>query len=159
MAGRQQASPSVPDPAPDPDLAPDAAQRIWLRAVGDSALQAEAAGSANRLCADLRIGMVRWIGGEGYRALLARALGETRPGHPVLAGLTCFGEDEPAMRAAVRTHGADALVAGMVAVLRAMISLLGRIMGDEMAVHLVEQNCLPSLREGGRRARAEDHDG
>jgi hypothetical protein len=117
------------------------------------------AGSANSLFVDLRIGMVRWIGGEGYRALLARSLGETRSEHPALAGLTCFGEDEPAIRAAVRKHGADAVAAAMVAVLRAMIALLGRIMGDEMAVHLVEQNCSPSLREGGRRVRAEDNDG
>lgn len=157
MGGRQRALPSGPEPDPNP--APDAAQRIWWRAVGDSALQAEVAGSANRLCADLRIGMVRWIGGEAYRALLARALGETRPGHPALEGLTCFGEDEPAIRAAVRKHGADAMAAGMLAVLRAMIALLGRIMGDEMAVHLVEQNCAPSLRAGGRRARAEEDDG
>lgn len=155
MSGRRRASP----PAMEPDEAPDAAQRIWLQAVGDAALRAEVAGSANRLCVDLRVGMVRWIGGEAYRALMARALGETRRGHPALAGLTCFGEDEPAIRAAVRKHGADAVAAGMVAVLRAMIVLLGRIMGDEMAVHLVEQNCLPSLREGGRRVRAEDDDG
>ncbi len=141
MAGRQRASPS----APEPDEDPDAAQRIWLRAVGDAALHAEVAGSADHLCRNLRIGMVRWIGGEGYRALLARALGETRPEHPALAGLTCFGEDEPAIRAAVRKHGADAVATGIVAVLRAMITLLGRIMGDDMAVHLVEQNCSPNL--------------
>lgn len=144
MAGRQRASPSVPGPDPDPDQAPDAAQQIWLRAVGDSAQQAEVAASADRLCGNLRIGMVRWIGGEGYRALLARSLGETRRGHPALAGLTCFGDDEPAIRAAVRKHGADAVATGLVAVLRAMITLLGRIMGEEMAVHLVEQNCTPS---------------
>ncbi|HUG27993.1 MAG TPA: hypothetical protein VMK53_06810 [Gemmatimonadales bacterium] len=146
MAGRQRASPR----APDPEQAPDAAQRIWLRAVGDSALHAEVAGSADRLSGDLRIGMVRWIGGEAYRALLARALGETRREHPALVGLTCFGDDEAALRAAVRKHGAEAVAAGMVAVLRAMITLLGRIMGDDMAVHLVEQNCSP--RHQGERA-------
>lgn len=118
--------------------------------MGDASLQAEVAGSADRLCGNLRIGMVRWIGGEGYRALLARALAETRRQHPALAGLTWFGEDEPAIRAAVRKHGADAVVAAMVAVLRAMITLLGRIMGDDMAVHLVEQNC--SRNHPGERA-------
>lgn len=146
MAGRQRASPS----GPEPDQPPDAAQRIWLRAVGDAALQAEVAGSADQLYRNLRIGMVRWIGGEGYRALLARALAETRRQHPALAGLTCFGEDEPAMRAAVRKHGADAVTTGVIAVLRAMITLLGRIMGDDMAVHLVEQNCAPD--HSGERA-------
>lgn len=140
MAARQRASPA----ATEPEQAPDAAQRIWRRAVGDAALPAEVAGSANRLSGDLRIGMVRWIGGEGYRALLARALAETRREHPALARLTCVGEDEPAIRMAVRKHGADAVAAGLVAVLRAMITLLGRIMGDDMAVHLVEQNCSPS---------------
>lgn len=148
MGGRQRTSSSGPEPAPD------AAERIWLRAVGAAAPQAEIAGRADRLWVDLRIGMVRWIGGEAYRALLSRSLSETKPGHPVLKGLTCFGEDEPAIRAAMRKHGADAVAAAMLAVLRAVTALLGRIMGDEMAVHLVEQNCLPS-----RRGRAPDAGG
>jgi hypothetical protein len=154
MGGRRRASPS----APEPDQAPDAAQRIWLHAVGDSTLRTEVAGSADHLWVGLRIGMVRWIGGEGYRALLARTLGETRGGHPALAGLTCFGEDGAAIRAALRKHGADAVAAGMVAVLSGVISLLGRIMGNEMAVHLVEQICMSSLPGGARSGRAEaDH--
>ncbi|MFN2317772.1 MAG: hypothetical protein ABR551_13505 [Gemmatimonadales bacterium] len=154
MGGRRRAESPVSESDPIPG--PDAARQIWLRAVGDAAKSAEQSASADQLCADLRIGMVRWIGGEAYRALLGRVLVETRHGHPALAELTCFGEDEPAIRAAVRKHGADAVAAGMVAILTAMIALLGRLMGDEMALHLVKQNCLPTLRAGGNLTRAEE---
>ena len=41
--------------------------------------------------------------------------------------------------AAVRAHSADEVATGMVALVAALVELLGRIIGQEMAVRLVEQ--------------------
>ena len=106
--------------------------------------------SADHLCALLRSGLGQWIGANGYRVLLDRALGEARPDHPVLGTFGCQGGDDPATLATVKEHGPDALAAGMVALLTVLIALLGRIMGDEMAVHLVEQTGTPRPSNVGR---------
>jgi transcriptional regulator GlxA family with amidase domain len=57
----------------------------------------------------------------------------------------------------VRANGADQVAAGMVAWVAVMMDLLGRIIGEETAVRLVEQTAIPSPRgvvstesEGGR---------
>ena len=71
--------------------------------------------------------------------LLDRALALARAEHPVLGESSCLGGDEPATTAAARAHGAAEVAAGMVALVAALIELLGRIIGDEMAVRLVEQ--------------------
>jgi hypothetical protein len=109
------------------------------------------------MCAELRTGLGRWIGTEGYQALVDRALTLARPKHPVLGSFSCLGGDEQGTAAAVGAHGAADVAAGLVAFVTAVIELLGRIIGDEMAVRLVEQIAVPSPRgvvsnkiQGGR---------
>ena len=46
----------------------------------------------------------------------------------------------------MRAHSAAEVAAGMVALVAALIELLGRIIGEEMAVRLVEQTGIPSPR-------------
>jgi hypothetical protein len=100
-----------------------------------------------RTCIQLRAGLGRWIGAMGYRALLDRALVLARAEHPALAGLSCHGGDEEAVAAAVRTHGASDVAAGMVALVAGLVDLLGRIIGEEMAVRLVEHTGVQIGRE------------
>jgi len=126
--------------------ATDAARGLWARAAGSAGAPEEIAVAAERLCTGLRAGLGRWIGAEGYRALLDRALGLVRAKHPVLDGLSCLGGDEPLTAAAVRAHGAAEVAAGMEALVAALIELLGRIIGEDMAVRLVEQAAMPSPR-------------
>jgi hypothetical protein len=127
--------------------ATDAARRLWARAVGDATAPEEVAAAAERTCTQLRAGLGRWIGADGYRALLDRALALAlaRAEHPALGDLPCLGGDLPATMAVVRAHGAGATAAGLVALVAALIELLGRIIGDEMALRLVEQIGMPSL--------------
>jgi hypothetical protein len=124
--------------------ATDAARRLWARAAGDATAPEEVAAAAERMCTELRTGLGRWIGVDGYRALLDRALGLARAEHPALADLPCLGGDLPAAVAVVRAQGAGAVAAGLVALVAALIELLGRIIGDEMALRLVEQLGMPS---------------
>jgi hypothetical protein len=142
---------------PKSGAASDAARRLWERAADGTSAPDKVAAAADRMCTELRTGLGRWIGAEGYQALVDRAVAVTRAEHPALDGFSCIGGDEPGTAAVVGAHGAADVAAGLVAFMTAMIELLGRIIGDEMAVRLVEQIAVPGSRgvvrsktEGGR---------
>jgi hypothetical protein len=102
----------------------------------DSATEAE---QAFRL---LAIELSRWFGFYGYHALLTRALAEARREHPVLATIQVRSATEPWFEPfpeAAGTHGADAAIQGWVALLTELLDLLGRLIGEGLAVKLVSQ--------------------
>jgi hypothetical protein len=93
----------------------------------------------------------RWFGFEGYDALVARTIDRARVAHPVLRSLDTaippkgngrareevrMASIAAALRALPPAEAADALV-GM---LGTFISLLGRLVGDDMAVRLILQS-------------------
>jgi hypothetical protein len=119
--------------------ATEVARGLWQRAVGDSPTPEDVAAAATRMCTELRAGLSRWVGAMGYHALIDRALLLARAEHPALGSLSCHGGDEPVTTGAVRAHSADEMATGMVALVAALVELLGRIIGQEMAVRLVEQ--------------------
>jgi hypothetical protein len=119
--------------------ATEVARRHWARAVGDTSTLEEVAAAAERTCTQLQAGLARWVGTMGYRALIDRALLLARAEHPALGSLSCHGGDEPVTTAAVRAHSAAEVATGMVALVATLIDLLSRIVGEEMAVELVNQ--------------------
>lgn len=129
------------------EAALDAARRHWERVLGSAETPDEVALAADRMCAQLRAGLGRWIGDAGYRSLFERALRVTRTDHPALAQLSFDAGDQVATSAEVRAHGTREVAAGMVALVGTVIQLLGRIIGEEMALRLVEH--------WGDRARAD----
>ncbi len=131
-----------------PAAATKVAKLVWWGAAsGDTDSAEEVAAVTERVCIQLRAGLGRWIGTMGYRALLHRALALARAEHPALAGLSCHGGDEEMIAAAVRTHGSAEVAAGMVALVAILVDLLGRIIGEDMAVRLVEETVVPTSRE------------
>lgn len=139
------------------EAATETARRLWVNGAGDASAPEEVAAAAERLCTQLREGLGRWIGADGYRALLHRALGLARAEYPTLTGLSWRGGEEPEIAAAVRAHGPAEVTASVVGLVATLIDLLGRIVGEEMAVQLVEQTGKPGPRsvvstetEGGR---------
>ena len=119
--------------------ATEVARRHWARAAGDTNTLEEVAAAATRTCTQLQAGLARWVGTEGYRALIDRALLLARAEHPALGSLSCHGGDEPATTAAVRAHTAAEVTAGVMVLVATLIDLLSRIVGEEMAVELVSQ--------------------
>ena len=84
----------------------------------------------------------RWFGPYAYHALLMRALARARVDHPVLAAVRVRAQLEPdldGLADGARTHGADAMTEGVVTVLTTLVQLLGRVIGEDMAVRLVDQ--------------------
>jgi hypothetical protein len=126
--------------------ATEVARRHWARAAGDTSTLEEVAATAERTCTQLQAGLARWVGTEGYRALLHRALLLARAEHPALGSLSFHGGDQPLTTAAVRAHSAAEVTAGIVVLVATLIDLLSRIVGEEMAVELVNQAVAASPR-------------
>jgi hypothetical protein len=129
-----------------PAAATEVARLLWARAAGGTDSPEEVAAAAERTCIQLRAGLGRWIGAMGYRTLLDRALVLARAEHPALGSLSCHGGDEEMIMAAVRLHGAAEVAAGMVSLVAGVGELLGRIIGEEMALRLVEQTGMQTGR-------------
>jgi hypothetical protein len=140
---------------------PEAAEHLWGCVTRHGGTPAEAGAAAERLCNELRTELGRWIGTDGFAALAQRASVISRAQHPALNGLSCLGgssaEHTPAV--ATRTYDAAEVAAGMVAWLTTVIELLGRIIGEEMAMHLVAQIEIPSSRAVASIGSEEDRNG
>jgi hypothetical protein len=100
--------------------------------------------AADRACRRVSDELARWIGSDGCRALFARALTTAQAaGHPVLdtvrisaRSVYCLdGLAESATR-----HGPAAASEGAAAILSAVIELLGRLIGDDMALSLFQHS-------------------
>ena len=117
----------------------EAAQRLWARASSGATTPAEVAAAVEHMCDLLSSGLGRWIGVAGYRALLRRAVGITVKEYPGVGGFACLGGASPV------TPGREA-VTGVTTLVATLIELLGVIIGEDMAVRLVEQAGMPGPR-------------
>jgi hypothetical protein len=116
----------------------------------DTAQTVAAAEQAARLLGDA---LSRWFGPYGYHALLTRALVEARGAHPVLAAVSVRSPLEPFLDGLVegaRAHGNRAMTTGVTTVLATVIDLLGRLIGEDMALYLVEQSVPAVARDVAR---------
>ncbi len=124
----------------------DAARRLWANVANGADSPEEVAEAAERLCGQMRIELGRWIGPQGYGALLGRALALAAAKHPALKALPGLEGEEPVTAKAVKAQGVARVAAGLVALVAALIDLLGGVIGAEMAMRLVEQTGIPSPR-------------
>jgi hypothetical protein len=99
-------------------------------------------GLAERTSTDVATALARWFGPYGYHALLTRALTSARSAHPALASVSIRAPLEPVLDGladAAETFGIPPVLDGVAAVLAAVLDLLGRMIGEDMALHLVER--------------------
>lgn len=99
----------------------------------DEALQRTCA----RVCSNLRDTM----GDDGCTALLARALARTEAKHPALTTIRRINRGNIAIdnvADGVETHGVAATTAAVEALLTALIDVLGKLIGDDMAIRIME---------------------
>lgn len=118
--------------------ATDAASSVWTDRVGDDQSATATATATIDLLHGLRIGLGRWIGVAGYETLLDRAVGIAREDFPWISVLFQPEMEPSDIVAAVESFGTPVVVAGGKKLLAVMIELLGRIVGIDMAVHLVK---------------------
>ena len=132
------------------------ARRLLARAgehrdAGDSLADPVAAGE--RVSRSLAESLSRWFGPYGYHAILTRALAEARDAHPALTAVRVRSSSDPTLDGladAAMMHGTNTIPEAITAVLSAVIELLGRVIGEDMAVHLVEQAVPSSVPRADR---------
>ena len=113
---------------------------------GDADSEARAAAAA---CNSLYRGLSRWVGPDGCHALFTGALAEARTDHPALLQIQLRARSDPYVDGVAETimaHGEAATGAGFESVLVRLIALLGRLVGDEMAMKLLEQSLAATER-------------
>lgn len=121
------------------------AEAVWGSAVRDVAPTDDVGAVVDRLLTVIEAGLRRWIGAEGYAVLLARAASETLPTRPALAGLADVVTAPPVGVAATGYTDAETRQA-VLTLLVTMMRLLGDIIGEDMAIRLVELSGTPSTR-------------
>jgi hypothetical protein len=108
--------------------------------------------AATRICDQLYRDFSRWIGADGCDALFARALARAQHDHPALNDIHLGRSDSclDGVAESVQAHGASAVAEGLEEMLVALIELLGRLIGDDMASKLIEQSAARDTQDPAR---------
>jgi hypothetical protein len=94
------------------------------------------------------------MGEDGSSALLARALSQTERAHPALQSIRRLNGGSihlDGVIAGVEAHDVAELTAAVEALLAALIDILGRLIGEDMAIRLIDSDPVPSRRRAGAR--------
>jgi hypothetical protein len=111
---------------------------------GDSAARAAAAA-----CDHLYRELSQWVGPDGCHALFTRALAQARTEYPALAEIQLRARSEPYIDGVAETimaHGDAAAAEALESMLVLLIELLGRLIGDDMALKLIQRSLAASER-------------
>ena len=103
-------------------------------------------------CNNLYRELSRWVGPDGCHALFTRAIAESRADHPALAQIQLRARSEPYIDGVAETiiaHGDPATAEALESMLVCLVELLGRLIGDDMAMKLIERSLVPSERNAG----------
>jgi hypothetical protein len=112
------------------------------RTGSDNTAARAAAGACDHLYRELS----RWVGQDGCHALFTRALAQARTESPALGLIQLHVRSEPyidGVAATIVAHGDAATAEALESMLAHLIELLGRLIGDDMAIKLIERSLVP----------------
>jgi len=84
----------------------------------------------------------RWVGANGCRALLTRALANAAREHRALAGVQVTNHPAATLagvKESIAAHGDDVVATSLTTTLEQLFELLGRVIGDDLTLKLAEQ--------------------
>jgi hypothetical protein len=149
-------SPSRGDPA-----ARQTARRLISARGSERAGRDSAGRTAAAACDDLYRELSRWVGPDGCHALFVRALAQARIEYPALGQIQLHARSEPyidGVAEAIMAHGDPATGEALESMLVHLVELLGRLIGDDMAMKLIERSLAAPDRDDptsdGRREEA-----
>ena len=119
------------------------ARRLIARAALEPNGMESEAYAARAACESAARLLSRCLGPSGFIAMLTRALAQAEVEHPLLKELRAAPRSEPILfeiSGLITLHGAPAVAAALEAALEGMFGLLGRLIGEDMVVRLVERN-------------------
>jgi hypothetical protein len=105
--------------------------------------------SAAASCDDLYGELSRWVGPDGCHALFTRALAQARTEHPALEQIHLQPRSVPyvdGVAEAIMAHGDFTTADALESMLARLVELLGRLIGDDMAMKLIERSLASSER-------------
>lgn len=96
----------------------------------------------------MAVGLARWFGAFGARALLARALAAAQAHHPALSAVSVLPADPgtppssyvTGIAESERAHGGEPTADAVVAMVACLMDLMGRLIGEELAMTVLEQS-------------------
>lgn len=138
-----------------PDLPPTRrmARRLIDRSGAEGGVGRTAGHAAFSACNDLYQNLSRWVGRDGCHALFTRALAEARSDYPLLEEIQVRPRSEPCVEGVTETidaYGAAQTAEAIESMLAGLIELLGRLIGDDIAMKLIEESFPESARDGAR---------
>ena len=137
----------------------DLARRLLGREADAAGAPDALAASATRACERLLENLSRWVGIDGADALFSRALIHAQARHPALGAVRFDPRAEVCLEGiaeSARTHGTAAAAQGVAGILTAVIELLGRLVGDDLAMQLVEQSAPDGSTQEAQSTGGED---
>jgi hypothetical protein len=110
-----------------------------------------AARAAAAACDHVYRELSRWVGPDGCHALFTRAVAQARTEYPALGEIQLRIRSQPYIDGVAETimaHGDAATAVALESMLVRLVELLGRLIGDGLALKLIEQG-LPAPERGG----------
>lgn len=117
----------------------EAARRLWAGERVETDSPEAVVAAIEHVGVRLRLGLGRWIGFYGYGVLLARVLEETVTEHPALRGVRLLPDGKAGGAGMIPAHEVPALIRGFISVVARLIHRLSEVIGDDLAMRLVEQ--------------------
>jgi hypothetical protein len=118
--------------------------RSSQRAGGDTTARAAAAA-----CDHLYRELSRWVGPDGCHALFMRALAATQPEYPAVRQIQLHARSDPyvdGVAEAIMAHGDPATAEAIEWMLVRLVELLGRLIGEDIAMKVIERGLAASER-------------
>lgn len=119
----------------------EAARRLVARQQSGASAFPDAGKAAEAISGRLRVVLVRWIGADAWQVVLQEALNDVRPSFPGLTGARCEAGRVIGLGADGSTP--EAVVDGFAGLLGAVVERLARVVGEGMALRLLEQAAAP----------------
>ena len=143
---------------------PQSGSRTLARRLVDSHRSASAGGdtdarAAAAACNDLYNELSRWVGSDGCHALFTRALAQAQTEHPALGQIKLRARSEPyidGLAETIMAYGDDATAEALKSMLVRLVELLGRLIGDDMGMKLIERSLTASRGAAASDGRQEE---
>jgi hypothetical protein len=132
------------------------ARRLLARETPAAGEPAMVAAALQRTLMRVRANLCDAVGDDGCNALLARALARTELDYPPLTDIRKLNNgaiDLDGVVASAEAHGIAPVVAAIEALLAALLEVLGRLIGEDMAMRLLDHD-LAEPSPAGRRQTA-----
>jgi hypothetical protein len=135
------------------------ARRLINSRRSEGAASDTGARAAAAACDHLYRELSQWVGPDGCHALFTRALVQARTEYPALEKIQLRARSEPYVDGVAETimaHGEAATAEALESMLVRLIELLGRLIGDDMAMKLIERSLAASESGATSRGRREE---